>query len=517
MQLADLRVGSRMALGFGVLLALMLVMGVDAALQVRRVHGNVVELAANWLPSTQQLAGINESLNQMRRAELQMLLGGDAKALADESARLDAQWQKLPPLLKAYEQNLEAGDETRQFAALNEAIAAYRAAQRELIQLLRDGRAEDARALVRGKSRQAFRATTEAIAQLVKINDAGAAQAHTAAEAGYRSVLTGIALLVAIALALGGAVAWWLTRSLTRPLREAADTADRIATGDLTQQVQSARRDELGDLLRCLARMQQALIESMSTVKRSAEQIAEASREVSAGSTDLSQRTEQAASSLEQTSAAMQQVTETMQQSSDTVHQASQLAVSASGVAQKGGVVVGQVVDTMDGIQQSSRRIQDIIGTIDGIAFQTNILALNAAVEAARAGEQGRGFAVVAGEVRSLAQRCAGAAREIKTLISSSVDQVEAGSRQVADAGATMAEVVEAVGRVSELISEVAGAAQHQARSLGEVNAAVTQLDTMTQQNAALVEQSAAASESLRDQAARLTEVVARFRLRSTA
>ncbi|PZP30411.1 MAG: methyl-accepting chemotaxis protein [Roseateles depolymerans] len=517
MKLADLRVGSRMALGFGVLLLLMLAMGVDAALQVRRVHGNVVELATNWLPSTQQLAGINEALNQMRRSELQMLLGGDATALSDESARLDKQWQLLPPLLKAYEQNLGPGEETRQFQALTAAVSAYQATQPELIRMIREGRLEHARVLLRGSSRTAFRGTTDAIAQLVRINDGGAARAHSEAEAGYQSVLTGIALLVGIALALGCAVAWGLTRSLTQPLRIATETADRIATGDLTLTVQSQRGDELGDLLRCLARMQQALIASMAVVQQSAEHIAEASQEVSAGSSNLSMRTEQAASSLEQTSAAMQQVTETVRQGTASSHEASRLAASASQVAAQGGDVMLQVVRSMEGIQQSSQKIQDIIGVIDAIAFQTNILALNAAVEAARAGEQGRGFAVVAGEVRSLAQRCAGAAREVKTLISGSVEQVDAGSRQVTDAGTTMSQVVGAVSQVSALIASIAESAQHQSRSLAEVGTAVAQLDTMTQQNAALVEESAAAAESLREQATRLTEVVARFRLPASA
>lgn len=515
MRLSNLRVGLRMGLGFGLLLTLVLAMGLFAVNRVNRVQGSVEDLATNWLPSTQQLAGLNEALNQMRRAELQVLLGGGDKALQEESARIDKQWTLVPKLLQAYANTLDDDAERKLFDTFKAAVERYKGTQSQLLALVRDGKGEEALAYLRGDSRQAFRATTDAIGKLNQRNDEGVEKAQQKGTESYRAVLWGIWLMVAVALALGAAIGWVLTRSLTIPLSFAAGTADRIADGDLTGEVHSSRGDELGDLLRALARMQQALNESVTNVRRSADSIATASEEVSNGGQDLSARTEAAAASIEETSAALQQVTETVRHSSTSAQQAHQLASAASTVAVKGGEVVARVVSTMDGIQSSSRKIGDIIGVIDGIAFQTNILALNAAVEAARAGEQGRGFAVVATEVRTLAQRSAQAAREIKELISSSVDQVEGGAQLVGEAGRTMDEVVGSVQQVSHLIGEIASAIKEQTQSVVEVNTAISQLDSMTQQNAALVEQSAAASESLRDQAGRLIEVVARFRLKA--
>ena len=321
-------------------------------------------------------------------------------------------------------------------------------------------------------------------------------------------LLAGLALL-ATGAALGWA--WVMQRRMVQELDKAVHVSEQVAAGNLAVQVGSNRQDEIGNMVRSLGRMVVQLNDSMQTVRVATDSIAYASIEIASGNIDLSQRTELTSANLQQTSGAMSQLSSTVRQSADSAAQANQLAASAAAVAQRGGDDVSQVVATMEAINTSSRKIADIIGTIDGIAFQTNILALNAAVEAARAGEQGRGFAVVAGEVRNLAQRSAEAAREIKTLIGASVEKVNSGSRQVKAAGATMSEIVASVQRVSDIIGEITAASQEQSAGIGQVEGSVNQLDQMTQQNAALVEESAAAAESLREQARTLGDVVGRF------
>ncbi|MPT50601.1 methyl-accepting chemotaxis protein [Delftia sp.] len=317
------------------------------------------------------------------------------------------------------------------------------------------------------------------------------------------------ALIVALGLFMGMAI----MRSITRPLDQAVALADGIAAGDLTGSVQSNRGDELGHLLQALNGMAQRLRGVVGEVRSGVESVSTASNQIASGNQDLSSRTEQTAANLEETAASMEELTATVTQSADTARQANQLAATAAQAAEQGGAVVAQVVTSMQQITDSSRKIADIIGVIDGIAFQTNILALNAAVEAARAGEQGRGFAVVAGEVRSLAQRSAEAAKEIKLLITTSVDNVQSGSQQVEQAGRSMEEIVSSVRRVSDLIGEITASSTEQRDGIGQVNQAVSQLDQMTQQNAALVEESSAAALAMQDQARRLSEVVAVFKL----
>jgi methyl-accepting chemotaxis protein len=320
-------------------------------------------------------------------------------------------------------------------------------------------------------------------------------------------------VLAGLSLTLGAAIAWTLTRSIVLPLSWALKVAQRVASGDLTVEKQVAQRDEVGQLLVALEQMQNSLGDVIGGIRRSADSIASASSEIASGNQDLSARTEEAASNLQRTAGAMQQLTGTVNHSAQAAHKANELATSASSVATRGGEVVSRVVDTMEEINGASKKIADIIGVIDGIAFQTNILALNAAVEAARAGEQGRGFAVVAGEVRVLAQSSAQAAREIKALIGASVERVEGGTKLVADAGATMQEIVVSVKDVSDIIGQIRDSAAGQSSGISQVGESVNQLDLVTQQNAALVEQSAAAAESLKSEARRLAEAVSSFRL----
>ncbi|MFY0476502.1 methyl-accepting chemotaxis protein [Achromobacter marplatensis] len=382
--------------------------------------------------------------------------------------------------------------------------------------------------------RQAAALSKMAVQEYLDLNDAG-----SAANTGFREAVNGvldfldkrtdelvaqaevdhrisrtvtIALLaIALVLALG---CWiFINRTVLRPLHQAGDHFDKIAGGDFTGRIEVRSTNEIGQLFGAIKRMQESLTRTVATVRRGVDEINVGSREISAGNTDLSSRTEQQAASLEETAASMEQLASTVKQNADNARQANQLAASASDVAERGGSAVAEVVSTMQGISASSRKISEIVSVIDGIAFQTNILALNAAVEAARAGEQGKGFAVVAGEVRSLAQRSAQAAKEIKGLIEDSVTKVGAGSQQVERAGATMQEIVASVKRVTDIMGEISAASEEQSSGIDQVNRAVSQMDEVTQQNAALVEEAAAAAGSLQEQAQRLAEAVAVFKI----
>ncbi len=358
--------------------------------------------------------------------------------------------------------------------------------------------------------------SSKSIQEINKLVDLQTVAAQTAFENAARTGtrLSYLLFVVLIAsVAFGALVAWMLTASITKPLSESLQLAETVASGDLRSTIDVEGSDEVAQLLIALKNMNDNLAATVGQVRTGTETITVAAQEIASGNADLSQRTESQASSLEETASSMEELTSTVKQNADNARQANQLVVSATNVAVKGGAVVGQVVETMGSIKDSSRKIVDIIGVIDGIAFQTNILALNAAVEAARAGEQGRGFAVVAAEVRNLAQRSASAAKEIKSLIGDSVDKVDQGSKLVDEAGKTMDEIVTSVQHVADIMSEITAASQEQSSGIEQVNLAITQMDEMTQQNAALVEQAAAAAESMEEQSVSLAQAVSVFKL----
>jgi methyl-accepting chemotaxis protein len=357
----------------------------------------------------------------------------------------------------------------------------------------------------------------KAIAEQIAFQTAVSKEVAASAAATYEWTRMLMLALGGLTLAAAGALAVWITRSITRPITHALEVANAVAAGDLTSRVEVDGKCEVSQLLAALKTMNTQLAATVGTVRAGTDAIALAAAEVAAGNHDLSARTEQQAGSLEETASSMEELTATVKQNADNARQANVLAGTASGVAARGGAVIGQVVDTMQAIDDASRRIADIIGVIDGIAFQTNILALNAAVEAARAGEQGRGFAVVAGEVRSLAQRSAAAAKEIKDLIDDSGTKVEAGSRLVREAGGTMGDIVDSVRRVADILGEITAASGEQSAGIEQINEAVTQMDAVTQQNAALVEEAAAAAQAMQEQAGRLAEAVSVFRVDAAA
>ena len=394
-----------------------------------------------------------------------------------------------------------------------EARKAYIAARESAGQAKAGGDAAAAKSLLADKVQPAVTAYLAAQQAYVDLQRAQTAAVRAASGTERMRSVWAVLSVVAVVITLLMVSTMLTVRAICRPMARLVEVARRIGDGDLDAEVDSGRDDEIGAVQRALAAMRDALRGIVGQARQSAESIQVASSEVASGNADLSHRTEETASNLQQTASSLQQLTANVRQSADAAAQANQLAASAQTVAQRGGDVVSQVVSTMDEINTASKRIADIIGTIDGIAFQTNILALNAAVEAARAGEQGRGFAVVASEVRSLAQRSAEAAREIKSLIGSSVDKVETGARLVQDAGSTMGEIVASVQRVTDVIGAITAAAAEQSEGIGQVNGAVANLDQMTQQNAALVEESAAAAESLKDQAQRLTQSMQVFKL----
>ncbi len=441
------------------------------------------------------------------------LAAGDnsvAEALKADIARTTETISEVQKQLEALAD--DEADKTA-MARIAERRKAYIDARNQAGKLKGAGDVDGARAALAQKVVPAIEQYLAAQQDFIKLQQDKSTALREAAGAERMRTVWGVAVVMSVIVGLLALATYYFVRTISDPLKQLVRQAERIGQGDLSDDRVSARGDEIGDVQRALSQMKASLRSVIGELRTSVDRMQTASQEIATGNTDLSHRTEQTASNLQQAASSLSQLTGTVTQSADSARTANQLAVTAAEVARRGGAAVGDVVGTMTEIDASAKRINDIIGVIDGIAFQTNILALNAAVEAARAGEQGRGFAVVASEVRALAQRSASAAKEIKTLIGDSVTKVEIGSQQVREAGATMSEIVASVQRVSDIISEISASTVEQSQGIGNVNGAVAQLDQMTQQNAALVEQSAAAAESLSEQARLLTALVTRFRL----
>ena len=513
MNIKHWKIGTRLGGAFALLLVLLAACIWFGIASLRRLNEGTTLIVDEDYPKTVLAYESLDVVNRNARALRNMLLLDKPEDVARERQTVLRNRQEISAHLDKLAAMIQSDEGKARLKAVVDAREVYRASQQGFLELVDAGKKQEASALLLSRIRENQRIYFDAVRELIKLQDARVFDSGRRAENTYRSTVNWLMGLAALALVFGAAVAVWITRSITGPLRQAVDVARTVATGDLSATIEVHSADETGQLLQALHDMNEALVAIVGEVRSGTDTIASASQQIATGNADLSSRTEQQASSLEETASSMEELTSTVKQNADNARQANQFAVSASEVAEKGGAVMSEVVDTMGAINESARKIVDIIAVIDGIAFQTNILALNAAVEAARAGEQGRGFAVVASEVRSLAQRSAAVAKEIKVLIDNSVEKADAGSRLVDQAGTTMRAVVESIKRVTDIMGEISAASQEQTEGIGQVQLAISQMDQVTQQNAALVEEAAAASESLREQAAKLSQTVAVFRL----
>ena len=514
MNVQDMKISTRFSLGFAAMGALFVLLGVSTLFNVSHTKSDFDLVMQDRFPKLVQVETVKRETADIAVAVRNLFIMTDA-------ADLKAQYQEIASSRKTIVETLDSLQKTivtpqgkAALGAVLAARAAYVPSMDRTLAQLRAGQVDLARTTLLTEVAPAHDAYAARLDDFANVQQGLMASSRDAVDATVSTTRITVGVLVVGQFVLGNLLAFWIIRSTTRPLNEAVQIARAVAEGDLSIEFKADGKNETGLLLGALHEMKTRLASIVGGVREGSEGVATASAQIAQGNNDLSARTEQQAGALEQTAASMEQLSSTVKQNAEHAKQANQLALGASSVATKGGELVGKVVGTMKGINDSSRRIADITGVIDGIAFQTNILALNAAVEAARAGEQGRGFAVVASEVRSLARRSADAAKEIKALITDSVEQVEQGTALVDQAGKTMNDIVGAIKRVSDIVAEISAATIEQSAGVAEVGQAVAQMDQATQQNAALVEQSAAASDSLKQQAQQLVQAVAVFQLR---
>lgn len=513
MNLSNFKISTKIGGGFFIIVVLTLVLGIISLVQLSRVASTTEDIASNKLVGVEMTGKLRDLLNEFRRNESRHLLSAARKEMKALEVSMADGAKALKELDAQADRIFVSPDEVRMLADYRKNREVWLEVNLRMAPASRAGKQDEATELYNGESNTAFDATMAEVIKLSDYNSKGAATAWKAAKIIYSNARMMVIASIALAVGLAAALAFLISRSIARPIGEAVKAASDIASGDMTIALHARGTDETAQLLQSLESMRTSLAGVVTTVRQRSETVAIASAEIAQGNHDLSNRTEQQASALEETAASMEELGATVNQNADNARLGNELAVQASHVAVKGKQVVGQVVETMKGINESSRKIADIIGVIDGIAFQTNILALNAAVEAARAGEQGRGFAVVASEVRSLAGRSAEAAKEIKLLISTSVERVSEGTALVDVAGSTMTEMVSSIHRVAQIMAEISAASSEQSTGVSQVGEAVTHMDQATQQNAALVDQMASAASSLNTLADELVQTVAVFKL----
>ncbi|OEZ68002.1 methyl-accepting chemotaxis protein II [Janthinobacterium sp. HH103] len=512
-----LKISTRLAVSFGLIIVLLAMVAFVSISRIRNINTSTEKILNDRYVKVMLSNTIQSEVNiQARLLSIAIIGANDADEVSSSVAKIQASIKKNAELLARLKTMINTPKGQELLQAVMSSRESYARTRDANIKLLQEGKSETAGIFLLTQLRYPQEKFLTALAAMTSFQESlMESEGKQAAADGRMAIILTLSLSIA-ATAIAIALAILISRSISRPIAEAVKVAQRVAAGDLSVSIDARGNDETGQLLRALKEMNDNLQGIVARVRHGTDAIAHGSREIASGNMDLSSRTEQQASSLEETASSMEELTSTVKQNGENARQANQMAQSASSVASKGGKVVAEVITTMDSINASSKKIVDIISVIDGIAFQTNILALNAAVEAARAGEQGRGFAVVATEVRNLAHRSASAAKEIKILIDDSVHQVSLGSTLVNQAGSTMEEIVNSVRRVTDIMAEITSASNEQEAGIEQINQAITEMDAVTQQNAALVEEAAAASEALQDQAGILAEAVSVFKLDGT-